>query len=277
MFEDTIFETHAHYDDAAFDADREELLASLPAHGIGCVVDVTASVASHEAVLALTEKFPFVYGTVGVHPDEIGELNDEVFSNLAKLCSRKKVAAVGEIGMDYHWNKENKEQQRYWFSRFLQLAREQALPAIIHSREAAEDTLAVLKEQKAGEIGAVMHCYSYSKEYAKQILDMGMYFGIGGVLTFKNARKLVETVEYIPLSSILLETDCPYLAPVPYRGKRNCSLYIPYVVERIALLKGISEEEVIRATNENARRFFKKIAIDSGGCYNTNTSRTKGG
>ncbi len=255
-----IFETHAHYDDAAFDADREALIASLPANGICCVVDVASTVESHEKILALTEQYSFVFGTAGVHPDEIGDLDVSVFARLSALCDLPQTVAVGEVGLDYHWNSENKPVQREWFARFIRLAQEKDLPVIIHSRDAAADTLEVVKEQEAGRTGAVMHCYSYSRELAGEYLDMGLCFGIGGVSTFKNARKLVETLEYVPLSGIVLETDCPYLAPVPYRGKRNCSLYLPYVVRRIAEIKKVSEEEVIRATNENARRLFPKVA-----------------
>lgn len=262
MKENMIFETHAHYDDEAFDEDRDALLSSFPEKNICCVIDVAATVGSHEKILELTEKYPFVYGTVGVHPDEIGELNEEVFQDLAALCKKEKIAAVGEIGIDYHRVSDNKKEQIYWFERFTDLARREKLPIIIHSREAAADTLEVIKKEKIGEIGAVMHCYSYSREYARELLDMGFYFGIGGVSTFKNARKLIETLEYIPMTSILLETDSPYLAPVPYRGKRNCSLYIPYVAQKIAQIKNLTEEEVIRACNENARRLFKKIAIE---------------
>ncbi len=257
--ENMIFDTHAHYDDEAFDEDRDELLSSFPDNRIGWVIDAASTVKSHEDILKLTEKYPFIYGTVGVHPDEVGSLDDEVFARLEKLCDLPKTVAVGEVGLDYHWNIEEKSKQIYWFERFIDLAKRKELPLIIHSREAASDTLEVLKSSDAGKIGAVMHCYSYSKEIAKVLLNEGFYFGIGGVATFKNARKLIETIEYLPMSSILLETDCPYLAPVPYRGKRNCSLYIPYVVEKISQLKNISEEEVIRITAQNALRLFGKV------------------
>lgn len=253
-----IFETHAHYDDKAFDEDRDELLSSFPEKGICRVIDVASTIESHENISELTEKYPFVYGTVGVHPDSIRNLDEETFERLAKLCRLPKIVAVGEVGLDYYWNSDNKPDQIRWFERFIALARSEKLPLIIHSRDAAADTLDVVKRNHVGEIGTVMHCYSYSKEIAKELLDMGLYFGIGGVATFKNARKLIETLEYIPMSSILLETDCPYLAPVPYRGKRNCSLYIPYVAEKIAEIKNISSEEVIRITNENACRLFTK-------------------
>ena len=255
-----IFDTHAHYDDAAFAEDREALLSSLPGRGIGRVINVCSDVDSLRTTMELTGKYPYIYGAVGIHPDEVGKLNDGILEEMRLLCRLEKAAAVGEIGLDYYWNKENHPVQIRWFERQLELAREEGLPVIIHSREAAADTLEVMKRMKAGEIGGVMHCFSYSRELAREYLDMGLYLGIGGVLTFKNARKLKEVVEYAPLSRLLLETDCPYLAPVPNRGKRNSSLNLPYVVEEIAALKGISPEEVMEKTAENAFRLFKKIS-----------------
>ena len=255
-----IFDTHAHYDDAAFAEDREALLSSLPGRGIGRVINVCSDVDSLRTTMELTEKYPYIYGAVGIHPDEVGKLNDGILEEMRLLCRLEKAAAVGEIGLDYYWNKENHPVQIRWFERQLELAREEGLPVIIHSREAAADTLEVMKRMKAGEIGGVMHCFSYSRELAREYLDMGLYLGIGGVLTFKNARKLKEVVEYAPLSRLLLETDCPYLAPVPNRGKRNSSLNLPYVVEEIAALKGVSPEEVMEKTAENAFRLFKKIS-----------------
>ena len=258
MNTEMIFETHAHYDDEAFDADRDELLSSFPENGIGRVINASSSAESIKKTLELTEKYPFIYGAVGIHPDDCGSLNEEIFEDIAMLCELPKTAAVGEVGLDYYWHSDNKKEQKDWFARFIDLAYEKGLPLIIHSRDAAEDTLDIVKSSRAADTGAVMHCYSYSREMAKLFLDLGLYFGIGGVATFKNARKLVETLEYIPMSSILLETDCPYLAPVPYRGKRNCSLYIPYVAERIAQIKGITKQEVISTAAENAFRLFKK-------------------
>ena len=255
-----IIDTHAHYDDAAFAEDREALLSSLPGRGIGRVINVCSDVDSLRTTMELTEKYPYIYGAVGIHPDEVGKLNDGILEEMRLLCRLEKAAAVGEIGLDYYWNKENHPVQIRWFERQLELAREEGLPVIIHSREAAADTLEVMKRMKAGEIGGVMHCFSYSREMAREYLDMGLYLGIGGVLTFKNARKLKEVVEYAPLSRLLLETDCPYLAPVPNRGKRNSSLNLPYVVEEIAALKGVSPEEVMEKTAENAFRLFKKIS-----------------
>lgn len=254
-----IFDTHAHYDDEAFEEDREELLLSLPAQGIGKVINIGASLQSTKTTVELAQRYPFLYAAVGVHPEGVTELTEESMDWLKELCKLKKTVAVGEIGLDYYWDEPERDLQKQWFRRQLQLAKEVKLPVVIHSREAAKDTIDIMKEEHSEEIGGVIHCYSYTKESAKIFLDMGFSFGIGGVLTFKNAKKLKEAVEYIPMDRILLETDCPYLAPVPHRGKRNSSLFLPYVVEELASIKGISREEVERITMENALRVFTKI------------------
>ena len=253
-----IFDTHAHYDDEQFDPDREELLAGMPAQGIGGVVNASATVASWDSVIALTEKYPFLYGMIGVHPDEVGDLNEEKFTRMKELLQKPKIVAVGEIGLDYYWDKEEEVQkaQRYWFAQQMELARESQLPVIIHSRDAAEDTMRVMKEVHAEEIPGVIHCYSYSPEMAKEFIKMGYYIGVGGVVTFKNAKKLKETVMQIPLERILLETDSPYMAPEPHRGSRNDSGNLVYVAEKIAELRGITAKEVENATLANARKLF---------------------
>lgn len=251
-----IFETHAHYDDEAFDPDREALLNSLKENGIEYVINVGASLQSTKNTISLMEKYSFIYGALGVHPSETAELNEENFLWLKEQFSLKKAVAVGEIGLDYYWDEPDRHIQQKWFRRQLGLAKEVKLPVVIHSREAAKDTLDIMKEEKAEEIGGEIHCFSYTKEMAREFLNMNFYFGIGGVVTFQNAKKLKEAVEYIPLDKILLETDCPYLAPVPFRGKRNSSLNIPYVAEEIARIKGVSKEQVIEVTNENARKLF---------------------
>lgn len=250
-----IIDTHAHYDDEQFDADREELLSSMEEGGIGLIVNVGSTVASWDKIVELTEKYPFVYGAVGVHPDEVGELDEEKFLRMAELLDRDKIVAVGEIGLDYYWDKEKHDLQKEWFVRQLGLAREKEMPVIIHSREAAADTFEIMKQHAAG-MKAVIHCYSYSPEMAREYVKMGYYIGVGGVVTFKNAKKLKQVVQEIQLESIVLETDCPYLAPVPYRGKRNCSLYLPYVAEQIAELKGTTVEEVIQQTEKNSRELY---------------------
>ena len=252
-----IFETHAHYDDEKFDEDRDALLSSMKENGIGRIINVSANLESLENTRKLMEQYPFIYGAFGLHPDEVGDLNEDVMERMRGLCRLEKAVAVGEIGLDYYWDKENHEKQQYWFRRQIALAREEKLPMIIHSREAAADTLRVMKEEKSEEIGGVIHCFSYSAEMAEEYLKMGFYLGIGGVVTFMNAKKIKEVVQMAPMERILLETDSPYLAPVPYRGKRNSSLYLPYVVREIAEIKGISEEEVIEMTEKNAVRLFQ--------------------
>ena len=252
-----IIDTHAHYGDAAFDADREELILSLPGNGIEKVIEVGASVASSRNMLSLIEKYPHVYGAIGVHPDEVGELTEEIMETFREaIFSHPKVLAVGEIGLDYYWNKEKSDIQKKWFIRQLQLARETKKPVIIHSREAAKDTFDIMKTE-AKDLSGVIHCYSYSPEMAKDYVRMGYYIGVGGVVTFKNGKRLKETVQAVPMDRILLETDCPYLSPEPNRGKRNSSLNLPYVVDVIAELKGIPASEVIKQTRANAESVFQ--------------------
>lgn len=252
-----IFDTHAHYDDEAFDEDREKLLLSLPAHGIGKVVNVGASLDSCKKTLELADRYDYIYGAVGIHPSDTGELTEEDMEWLKIQCSHEKCVAVGEIGLDYYWDEPERELQKKWFVRQLDIARQVKKPVIIHSRDAAKDTADILTAEHAAQIGGVIHCYSYTKEMARTFLDMGFFFGIGGVLTFQNAKKLKEAVEYIPLEQIVLETDCPYLAPVPNRGKRNSSLNLPYVVTAMAQIKGLDDEEIRKATWENALRLYQ--------------------
>ena len=251
-----IFESHAHYDDEAFDEDREELLSSFAENGIGTIVNIGASLAGCKQTLELMEKYPFIYGAMGVHPSETGELTEENFAWLEAQCAVDKVVAVGEIGLDYHWKEPEVPVQKKWFERQLELARKVSLPVVIHSRDAAKDTLDIMKEHKAQEIGGVVHCFSYTKEIAREYLEMDFHFGIGGVLTFQNAKKLKEAVAYIPMEKILIETDSPYLSPEPYRGKRNSSLNLPYVIRELASLKNLSEDDVISITEQNAKRLF---------------------
>lgn len=250
-----IFDTHAHYDDKQFDEDREELLGSMKDAGVGTIVNASATVASWDKVLGLTERFPYVYGMIGVHPDEVGALSEENFVRMERLARRDKIVAVGEIGLDYYWDKQSHGEQKKWFVRQLELARKLRLPVNIHSREAAADTMEVMKAHGRG-MKAIIHCYSYSREMAEEYVRMGYLIGVGGVVTFKNGKRLKETVAAIPLRNIVLETDCPYLAPEPYRGKRNSSLNLPHVARAIAEIKGIGEEEVIKITEENAKAFY---------------------
>ena len=256
-----IFETHAHYDDDRFNEDRDELLRRLPEEGVGVVINSGASVESTRDTIRLAGMYDHVYAAVGVHPSEIEELDDAFIDWMKEQTEWEKMVAIGEIGLDYYWDKEPEvqEKQRYWFGRQIELAKETNLPIIVHSRDAAADTMQVMKEHHAEELTGVIHCFSYSKEMALEFIKMGYYIGIGGVITFKNAKKLVEVVEAIPLERIVLETDCPYMAPEPYRGKRNSSLYLTYVRDKIAEIKGVSPEEVERVTEANARALFTKV------------------
>ncbi len=252
-----IFDTHAHYDDEQFDIDRDSLLLSMKENGIGTIVNIGANLASSKTTLELAHKYDFIYGAVGVHPSDSAELSDDNFDRIRQMCADEKCVAIGEIGLDYYWPEPDHEIQKKWFVRQLDLAREVKLPVVIHSRDAAADTVQVLKDNNAGDIGGVVHCFSYSKEVAIECVKMGFYIGVGGVLTFKNGKKMKEVVSEIPIEKIILETDCPYLAPEPNRGKRNSSLNLPYVVKAMAEIKGISEQEVIDITERNARDMYR--------------------
>ncbi len=252
-----IFDTHAHYDDEAFAPDRDTLLESLAAHNIGTVVNIGASIQTTKNTLALVRRYPFLYGTAGVHPSETGELNDHLLDWLKHVAGENRIVAIGEIGLDYYWKEPDPAIQKHWFVRQMDLARQVKLPVVIHSRDAAKDTLDIMKTEQAGDLGGVIHCFSYGVEMAREYLDMGFYLGIGGVLTFENARKLKEVVAYMPMDRIVLETDCPYLSPVPHRGKRNSSLNLPYVVEAISRIKQVPAEEVVAITEQNGRRLYR--------------------
>lgn len=254
-----IFETHTHFDDRAFDGDRDEAIKRAVNAGVGRFINVGASMESSRTSLELTRKYSEFYASVGVHPEETASLSEDDMSILGGYSEDEKVIAIGEIGLDYYWDEPDRDVQKKWFARQIALARQVNLPLIIHSRDAAEATLDILKSEKAEEVGGIMHCYSYSREMAVKFLDMGFYIGVGGVVTFKNGKKLKEVVEYVPLDRIVTETDSPYMAPVPVRGKRNSSEYLPYIIEEIARIKQISTEEVEEVTFGNAMRLFKKL------------------
>ena len=254
-----IFETHAHYDDEAFDADRESLLGSMNENGIGKIVNACASIESLDDTAHLMEKYPFIYGAFGIHPDDADKVTEEVLDKILRCCDLEKAVAVGEIGLDYYWHKEDEEHriQKEIFCAQMEIAREKKMPFMVHSREAAQDTLDIVKEYiKGGMYGGIIHCFSYGKEMAREYLNMGLYLGVGGVVTFKNARKLKEVVEYAPLEQIVLETDSPYLSPEPNRGKRNSSLNLKFVAAEIGRIKGVEAEQVIAVTAENAERLL---------------------
>ncbi len=254
-----IFETHAHYEDEKFDEDRHTLLASMRKYGIGHIVNVGSTIETSIKSIELAEQYDMAYAAVGVHPSEIACLDETGMELLANQAKHPKVAAIGEIGLDYYWEKDPavREKQKDWFRRQLALAKDVQLPVIIHSRDAAEDTLAIMKEAYQMQIPGIIHCFSYSAELAQEYVRMGYYIGVGGVVTFKNAKKLKEVVSSVPLQSLLLETDCPYMAPEPYRGKRNSSLYLPYIAEKIAEIKGCTAEEVIAVTEQNAFDIYR--------------------
>jgi len=237
-----IFDSHAHYNDDAFLDDQDILLRSMNDKGIKRIVNVAANLDSIDEILELTEKYDFMYGALGIHPSDSEPLTEALLQNIKDKCANPKIRAIGEIGLDYHYDEPGKDIQKHWFNRQLDLAEELKMSVIIHSREACKDTMDILKPRK--NVTGIIHCFSYTKETAKEYIDMGYVIGVGGVVTFKNSAKLKETVEYIPLDKIVLETDCPYLAPTPHRGERNDSGFIPLIIEEIARLKNVSYEEV---------------------------------
>ena len=250
------FESHAHYDDERFDEDRDTLLASFPAEGIETVVNASSDIKSSKASIALSEQYPFFYAAVGVHPHEVENITEADIDELRELSKHPKVVAIGEIGLDYYYDLSPRDLQRHWFKRQLELADELKMPVIIHSRDAAQECFDIIKNSNVR--NGVIHCYSGSAEMAEEYIKMGFYIGVGGSLTFKNNKKGVETVERIPIEKILIETDSPYLAPVPYRGKRNDSRLLKYVVERISQIKNIPENDICNITKNNAQNLFIK-------------------
>lgn len=252
-----IFETHSHYEDKAFDEDREILMRQLIEAGIERVVDIGSSLDTCKRILSLINEYPFMYGAIGIHPSDTGNLTEADIDYLKIESANEKIVAIGEIGLDYYWDEPERSIQKKWFERQLQLAREVSLPVVIHSRDAAKDTLDIMKAEKAGDIGGVIHCFSYGTEMAREYLDMGFYIGVGGVVTFKNGKKLKEVVEYTPIERIVTETDCPYLAPTPHRGERNSSLYIPLIIEEIAAIKNMDVQEVYRITCKNGYDLYR--------------------
>ena len=254
-----LIDSHAHLDDEAFNEDRKELIEKIREEGIEYVMNIAASLSSIQSSIALAEQYDFVYTSLGVHPCETQELNEEALTWMRKQLSHPKVKAVGEIGLDYYWNEPQKEVQHKWFRKQLRLAHEANLPIIIHSRDAAADTYGIMKEEGADGLTGVIHCYSYTRETARNYLNWNYYFGIGGVSTFQNAKKLKEAIEYIPIEYILLETDSPYLAPVPFRGKRNSPLNLSIIAQAVAEIKEMDVEEVIRITGENSKKLYNLV------------------
>ncbi len=251
-----LFDTHAHMDDRAFDADREELLKNLPEKGIALLMNPGCSLSSSRNAVKLANEYGYLYAAVGSHPDAADEVNDAVLEEYRTLCKlNRKIKAIGEIGLDYHYEDIPRALQKKAFRAQLALAAELDLPVIVHEREAHEDGMAIIKEFPT--VTGVFHCYSGSAEMARQLVELGWYIGFTGVLTFKNARKAVETAASVPLERILLETDCPYMAPTPYRGKRNDPGYLYRMAERLAEIRGLSPEEIQAATLENGKRMYR--------------------
>ena len=252
-----IFETHAHYDDKAFEEDRDELIKGLYTNKVDKVVNVASNLDSIDNTLRLIEEYDFFYGALGIHPSDSGDLTDEDMEYINSHLKDDKVVAVGEIGLDYHYDEPDRDIQKKWFVRQIDMARNMSLPMIIHSRDAAKDTLDIMQAEKCRDIGGVIHCYSYSVEMARDFLDMNFYIGVGGVVTFKNAQKLKDVVEYLPLDRIVTETDSPYLAPTPHRGQRNNSTYIPLVIDEISRIKGIDRLELEEILYNNALSLYR--------------------
>ena len=250
-----LFDTHAHYDAEQFDADRQEVLAALPGRGVSLVVNPGCDLPSSRTAVALAEQVPFLYAAVGYHPENCAPYTDADLEALRQLAAHPKVVAIGEIGLDYYWEENPpREFQQMVFRRQMALAEELNLPVIVHDREAHGDSLAIVKEFP--KVRGVFHCYSGSAEMARQLVDLGWMISFTGVLTYKNARKAVEAALAVPMDRLMIETDSPYMAPVPHRGKRNDSGYVLHVCEKLAELKGLTVEETARITLENGRRFF---------------------
>ena len=249
-----IFDTHAHYDDKAFDEDRYELLDAMSKNNVKYIINQGTDVETSKFSIALAEKYDYVYAAVGIHPEEI--YKEESVTEIKKLIPHEKIVAIGEIGLDYHYDNTNKEDQLKYFIDQLNLANEVNLPVVVHSRDAQKDTLDTLKAIKINNSG-VIHCFSGSLESAKEFLKLGYYLGFDGPITFKNAKNALEVLEYMPLDKILIETDAPYLTPTPFRGERNNSMYLTYVINKIAEIKKISPEEAANITMDNAKTLFK--------------------
>ncbi|KNY28744.1 TatD family hydrolase [Pseudobacteroides cellulosolvens] len=251
-----LFDSHAHYDDEKFQDDREEVLSKAHEDGVSYILNAATDIDTSLMSIEFAEKFDFIYASVGIHPHNASTMDDSTIEKITELASNPKVVAIGEIGLDYYYDYSPKDVQKYWFKRQLDLAAELSMPAIIHDRDAHEDIINIIKESQISQVGGVMHCFSGSVEMAKILLDMGFHLSFGGPVTFKNARKAIEVLQYVPMDRILIETDSPYLSPEPLRGKRNDSRNVRLVAEKIAEIKGIDFDVVASVTLNNARRLF---------------------
>lgn len=253
-----IFDTHAHYDDERFDEDRFELLEELHRNGIEYILNAASDIDSTKMGIMLAEKYDFIYTAAGIHPHNAEKADQNTLNELENLInSCKKVVAIGEIGLDYHYDFSPREIQQKWFRAQINLAKKLNLPIIIHNRESNKDVMDIIREEEAKAVGGVFHCYSGSVEMAREVLNNNFYISFSGVVTFKNARKIIDVVKFVPNDMFLIETDCPYLAPEPFRGKRNHSGYLPYIIQKIAEIKELSYEKVAELTMENGRRLFR--------------------
>lgn len=250
-----LFDTHAHLNDTAFDADREELIAGLNDKGVGFVMNAGCSLQSSKECIALAEKYPFLYASVGSHPDAADEVCEELMETYLQMSRHPKVKAIGEIGLDYYYEDFDRQIQLRAFRMQMELARAADLPVIVHERDAHGDGMEVVREFP--DVTGVFHCYSGEAEMARQLVEKGWYIGFTGVLTFKNARKAVETAQAIPIERIVLETDCPYMSPEPYRGRRNDPGRLIHMAEKLAQIRNLPVEEIIRITTENAKRLYR--------------------
>lgn len=256
-----IIDTHAHYDDEQFDEDRTKLLEELKEEGVIGIVNCASSYESIDKTIDIVNKYDYIYGALGIHPENADEFSENVLEEIrTKIVNNKKIIAIGEIGLDYYWD-ENPSRgiQQNALNRQMELARELSLPVIIHDRDAHEDTLEII--EKFPEVIGIIHCFSGSVEFARECIKRGYYIGIGGVSTFKNSKKLKRVIEDIPVDRILVETDCPYMSPEPFRGKRNKSTYIKYVIDKIAEIKNIEVQELNRIINNNSRNIFNGLDI----------------
>ena len=251
-----FYDTHAHFDSGSFNADRHELLSSMPEQGITLLNNIGCDLESSRDSIALAEQYPFVYAVVGHWPGNTDYMNEETLEAYREMTKHEKVVAIGEIGLDYFHKNVSPEVQQHWFRRQMELAYETGMPVVIHERDAHGDAMEIVR-QWADKVPGVFHCYSGSAEMAKELVKLGWSLSFTGVITFKNARRAIEAIEAIPMDRIMIETDCPYLAPVPFRGKRNHSGYVPKVAEKIAEIKGLTTEEVAKITMENGKRFFR--------------------
>ena len=253
-----LIDTHTHLDDARYESDREAVIARARETGIDSMITIGCDLSTSQAAVALADRYPFVYATVGVHPHEVKHIEDGWYNEFRRLAENKKVVAFGEVGLDYHYNYSSPKEQRDRFREQIQLARELGLPLVIHTREAQEDTIQILKDERSTEIGGVFHCFSGDAWLAKDALDLGFYLSFSGILTFQNAGMLRDIAKTVPLDRILIETDCPYLTPVPHRGKRNEPAFVRHVAEILAAVASVSDlDEIYRLTTENARRLFR--------------------